>query len=268
MDALGYEPNTMADHAASEHSDAGLRHVFVRPRLVAMLCVAVLAAAGWIYLGLMLAGELRHGAALGPGMEIFGPMRVDALGRALFDALCRPGFVSAHAQPAGTALGVALIWLMWSAMALAMMLPTAGPMIMTYADIAETARHKGEAVVSPAVLAAGYVLVWLGFAAGATGLQWVLGHLAFRDPGIATAGGLFSGAVFLTAGAYQFSALKHACVTLCQRPFPFFFANWTTQAGGVFRLGLRQGAYCVGCCWAMTPTASMTSIMAQQQPTQ
>ena len=53
------------------------------------------------------------------------------------------------------------------------------------------------------------------------------------------------------AGLYQFSALKQACLTLCQRPFPFFFANWTTKPRGVFRLGLRQGMYCLGCCWAM-----------------
>jgi predicted metal-binding membrane protein len=57
--------------------------------------------------------------------------------------------------------------------------------------------------------------------------------------------------VFLGAGLYQFSALKQACLTLCQRPFPFFFANWTTEPRGVLRLGLRQGVYCLGCCWAL-----------------
>ena len=62
---------------------------------------------------------------------------------------------------------------------------------------------------------------------------------------------LFSGAIFIAAGLYQFSALKHACLTQCQRPFPFFFANWTAVPLGVFRLGLRQGLYCLGCCWAM-----------------
>ena len=75
--------------------------------------------------------------------------------------------------------------------------------------------------------------------------------LALLDAAMASASPLFSGAVFIAAGVYQFSALKHACVTLCQRPFPFFFANWTTEPRAVFRLGLRQGLYCVGCCWAM-----------------
>jgi predicted metal-binding membrane protein len=62
---------------------------------------------------------------------------------------------------------------------------------------------------------------------------------------------LTGGATFIVAGLYQFSALKQACLTLCQRPFPFFFSNWTTERRGVFRLGLRQGMICLGCCWAM-----------------
>ena len=53
------------------------------------------------------------------------------------------------------------------------------------------------------------------------------------------------------AGLYQFSALKHACLTQCQHPFPFFFANWATTPRGVFKLGVRQGLFCLGCCWAM-----------------
>ena len=59
---------------------------------------------------------------------------------------------------------------------------------------------------------------------------------------MASASPLFSGAVFIGAGAYQFSALKHACVTRCQRPFPFFFANWSSEPRGVFRLGAAPGA--------------------------
>jgi predicted metal-binding membrane protein len=62
---------------------------------------------------------------------------------------------------------------------------------------------------------------------------------------------LLSGALFIAAGLYQFSAMKRACLTQCQHPFTFFLANWTAQPRGVFRLGVRQGFYCLGCCWAM-----------------
>jgi predicted metal-binding membrane protein len=131
------------------------------------------------------------------------------------------------------------------------MLPSAGPMILTYADIAETAARKGEPIVSPLLIAAGYSLVWLGFAAVATLAQFVFTRAALLDTGMASASGLFSGAIFIAAGLYQFSALKHACLRQCRLPFPFFFAHWQTTARGVFRLGLQQGLYCLGCCWAM-----------------
>src|SRR4051812_727936 len=138
---------------------------------------------------------------------------------------------------------------MWIAMTLAMMLPTAGPMILTYAEIADTAARKREPVVSPLVLTAGYVGVWLGVAIVTATLQWFLTRAGLLDGG--SAGRLVGGTIFLGAGLYQFSALKQACLTLCQRPLPFFFANWTTERSGVLRLGLRQGVLCLGCCWAM-----------------
>ncbi len=236
---------------------------FARPKVLALACVAVLAGAGWLYLGFMVAGMVQtgHGAALGPGMgliELFvNPATLDPAVRALLDALCQPSFGVARAHfgmPSSGAWGVAdivLVLAMWSAMALAMMLPTAGPMIVTYAEIADTAARKGEYAVSPLVLAGGYTAVWLAFAAAATLLQWGLARAALLDPAMATTSSLFSGAVFVGAGLYQFSPLKHACVTLCQRPFPFFFANWTTSMRGVWRLGVRQGLFCLGCCWAM-----------------
>jgi predicted metal-binding membrane protein len=65
-------------------------------------------------------------------------------------------------QPASGGIVIAVA--MWLAMTLAMMLPTAGPMILTYAEIADTAARKREPVVSPLVLASGYLVVWIGFA--------------------------------------------------------------------------------------------------------
>jgi predicted metal-binding membrane protein len=196
-------------------ADARLSAALARPKLVAFGCIVVLTALGWLSLGLM-STEFEWGA------------------------LCRP---------AASSGAIFLLAPMWAAMTLAMMLPTAGPMILTYAEIADTAASKREAVVSPLVLTAGYVTVWFGFASLAAVLQSMLARAGFLNDG--QLGLQASGAFFLTAGLYQFSALKHACLRLCQRPFSFFFLNWTTQPSGVFRLGLRQGLYCLGCCWAM-----------------
>src|SRR4051812_9217516 len=198
-----------------------------RPKVLAFICIGLLVAAGWIYLGLVAAGMSGSG---------------------LLEALCRPSF---GAQGGWSFAQGGLVLSMWCAMALAMMLPTAGPMILTYAELAATAARKGEGAASPLVLTAGYVLVWLGAALLLAGLQMLLARLAVLDPAMATASPLFSGAVFFGAGLYQFSSLKHACVTQCQHPFRFFFANWTADPRGIFRLGFRQGLYCLGCCWAM-----------------
>jgi predicted metal-binding membrane protein len=200
-------------------TEARLSTVLAQPKRIALGCIAALTALGWLALGLMSAGS---------------PLN--------WQALCQPSAWGGFGELALTAP-------MWMAMTLAMMLPTAGPMILTYAEIADTAARKHEPVVSPIILTAGYVAVWLGFALAAASLQWVLARGALLDGG--SVGRLAGGTIFLGAGLYQFSALKQACLTLCQRPFPFFFSNWTTERSGVLRLGLQQGMLCLGCCWAM-----------------
>jgi predicted metal-binding membrane protein len=190
-----------------------------QPRRIAFGCVALLTGLGWLALGLMSAGS---------------PLN--------WQALCQP------AVPGGWG-DLALTAPMWMAMTLAMMLPTAGPMILTYAEIADTAARKREPVVSPLILTAGYVAVWFGVALVAALLQFALARAGLLDGG--SVGRLVGGTIFLGAGLYQFSAFKQACLTICQRPFPFFFSNWTTETSGVLRLGLQQGLVCLGCCWAM-----------------
>ena len=233
---------------------ARLGHALGRPVPIAVVCVVALAGLGWIWLVIMVAEWAVHSeaGALGPGMGILDllvrPDGLDVIGRALVDVLCRPSF-GAHGASQTAGQG-ALVLAMWVAMTLAMMLPTAAGMIVTYAQIADTAARKGEPAVSPLVLTAGYVSVWLGFATLATVLQAALTQAALLDAAMASASPLFSGAVFIGAGVYQFTALKRACVTRCQRPFPFFFANWRTTTRGVFGLGARQGIHCLGCCWA------------------
>ena len=231
---------------------AAIGRAMGRPVPIAVACLVALVALGWLFLVLMVAAWAARGnaAALGPGMGVFDLLIQraghDLIGRALIDVLCRPSFGATGWQLSE----IGLVFLMWAAMTLAMMLPTAAGMIVTYAQLADTAARQHEPAVSPVILTAGYVTVWLGFALAATVLQAALTRAALVDPAMASASALFSGAIFVAAGAYQFSALKQACVTRCQRPFPFFFANWSTAPRTIFRLGFRQGLDCLGCCWA------------------
>jgi predicted metal-binding membrane protein len=214
----------IGDQSLNHLSPAAARLGFAaaRPRAVAMTSVVALTALGWLYLGIVQAG------------------RGD-----LFVALCGP------LSGAGTTElgGMLLVLAMWSAMALAMMLPSAAPMILTYAEIADTAARKRAPVVSPFVLTAGYASVWFGFAMAATAIQIGLARGTLLDAAT-PAGWLVSGALFVGAGLYQFSSLKQACLRQCRAPFPFFFTNWAATTRGVFRLGVKQGLYCLGCCWA------------------
>ncbi len=220
---------------------AGLGYIFARPRVLAAVCVVALASLGWLYLGIMYAG--KNASLGGAGDEILS-------------LICRP-------LPDGSLStgGVAIVASMWGAMTLAMMLPSAAPMIMTYAGIADTAARKNEHIVSPLVLAGGYLAVWFAFSVITATAQTLFAQVALIDASMASASGLFSGAIFIAAGAYQFSNLKHACLTRCQQPFPFFFANWATTRRGVFRLGVKQGLYCVGCCWAMMMVMFAVGVM-------
>jgi len=210
---------------------AGLGQVFARPKVLAVLCVIVLATLGWLYTALLFA---KLDGSLASSSATFVP------------ALCRP-----FADFTLSAREVIIIVSMWGAMTLAMMLPSAAPMIMTYAGIADTAARKNESIVSPFVLAAGYAVVWFAFAFIAALIQVVLTLTNLIDTTLDPANNAFVGIIFIGAGLYQYSWLKHSCLTRCQQPFSFFLTNWTTTSTGVFRLGIRQGVYCLGCCWAM-----------------
>ena len=216
-----------ASHQSVSRAPGGIARLLGRPKVLAVGYIAALVAAGWAYLGLLLAGQSGTG---------------------FLQILCQPLY-GLNGPP--TLSAALLTFAMWCAMALAMMLPTAAPMIVTYAEIAETAAAKNEPAASPLMLTAGYLVVWFAIAFGLTALQLVLTRFSILDAAMASTSVLLSGELLLVAGVYQFSALKHACLKQCQHPIPFFFANWTAEPAGLFRLGLRQGLYCLGCCWAM-----------------
>lgn len=142
--------------------------------------------------------------------------------------------------PVWDARHLLLLWGMWAAMMTAMMLPSAVPIILL-------ARLGSR----PYPLAAGYLAMWALFSAGATALQWELGKLSIVDPMMEMPNQKAGAALLLTAGIYQWTPLKHACLTTCQSPADFLTRRWRRGAWGAFRMGMEHGIYCVGCCWAL-----------------
>ena len=123
--------------------------------------MVTLAGLGWFYVALLVAGR---------GDNFVG------LTNPVLRVLCGPLQTTSW-----SITGIAVITVMWAAMSLAMMLPSAAPMIMTYAGIADTAARKNKTIVSPFMLAAGYTVVWFGFAFVAAIAQIVLTHVALLD---------------------------------------------------------------------------------------
>lgn len=229
-----------------------------RPKLMLWTGVTLLIALGWTYLFLMVVEALPRTdmAQTGFGMAVFNIFSdwatLGAFGRELLRAICGPA-QSLYADGGGvwTLSDISLVFVMWVAMTLAMMVPTAAPMIATYADIALTAREKGLEIVPTAVLIAGYLLAWSVFCAVATAGQWALTELALITPQLTLNSGYLAAAVLVTAGLYQFTPWKKVCLSKCRTPLPFFMANWSDRVSGVFKMGLRQGAFCIMCCWAL-----------------
>lgn len=142
------------------------------------------------------------------------------------------------------------LFLMWALMSVAMMAPTAFPLIHNYFSI--TLNKRGHvSVFSLPMLLGGYISVWIIYSLFAAGLQKTLtvqGLLV--DHGLSVSNWL-TALLLLIAGGYQFSSFKDACLTKCRSPLTFFMSNWKDGLTGSFKMGFLHGMTCVGCCWAL-----------------
>lgn len=208
--------------------------------------LAVLCGLAWLYIlsGAQLGSGMREaaglplhaGAAAGrdPGM----PMAAMGMGMGSWDA--------------GT---WALVIAMWSAMMVAMMIPSAAPAMLLYDRISLQPRSSDgdRATLAPTwAFASGYLLMWLGFACLAAILQWALEQAGFVSAlTMGSANRWFSGGLLVAAGLYQLSPLKRLCLLHCRSPGHFFTRHWRAGIGGAVRLGAMHGAFCIGCCWVL-----------------
>jgi len=141
-----------------------------------------------------------------------------------------------------------LTFMMWAVMMVAMMLPSASPMILTYARIARGRTRPSLASVR--MFALGYVAVWTAFSAAATLAQAALLRAAIITSAV-RATPMMGAAILVATGIYQFTPWKTACLSRCQSPVAFFMTRWRDGPLGAFQMGLRHGAFCVGCCWML-----------------
>jgi predicted metal-binding membrane protein len=145
----------------------------------------------------------------------------------------------------------AAAFLLWTVMMGAMMLPTAVRAIDVFGSFARKRMSAIGSAPATALFVSGYVAVWTAYSAFAAAGQVALSRASLLAPTLHSTSVALSVALLLSAGAFQFTSLKDACLTQCRSPFPFFLANWRDGDWAGFVLGVRHGSYCVGCCWAL-----------------
>jgi predicted metal-binding membrane protein len=153
-----------------------------------------------------------------------------------------------------------LMFAMWTIMMAGMMLPSAAPMILLYS---QAQRQQASAAWCSPVTAfsLGYLAIWTLFSAAATALQWLLQREALLSPMMVSNSQALSGALLIVAGIYQCSPLKQACLRQCRSPLLFIQHHWRSGTLGAFSMGLRHGAYCLGCCWSLMLLLFVAGVM-------
>lgn len=139
----------------------------------------------------------------------------------------------------------------WVLMMVAMMFPTAAPMILAFHKLQADRSESGGSFVSTLVFVAGYLLVWTlaGIAAysGTLAAEMIAAGAALSPAAEARLGGI----VLITAGFYQLTPLKDRCLSKCRRPTTFIRKSWRDGISGALHMGLLHGTYCLGCCWLL-----------------
>jgi len=159
----------------------------------------------------------------------------------------------------GTTMGIkpwtpadfAMMFLMWAIMMVGMMVPSAMRAVMIFAGIARKAADNGRSFASANFFIAGYIVIWSGFSAVATLLQWGLEHFSLLSPMMVLLSPQLGAALLFAAGLYQISPLKDVCLRHCQSPAHFIAQHFKGGNASAFNLGIKHGLYCLGCCWVL-----------------
>jgi predicted metal-binding membrane protein len=175
-----------------------------------------------------------------------------------------PGMAGAMAMPSPAPWGPADLFglfAMWAVMMAAMMLPSAAPVVLLVLGVLRRRHASRLPFAATAAFIGGYLLVWTGYSAAATLAQWGLHSAALLSPDAMRATPLVAGTLLVLAGVFQWTPLKRACLTHCRSPFHFLGTGWREGTAGALLMGLRHGAWCLGCCWLLMALLFVAGVM-------
>jgi len=154
-----------------------------------------------------------------------------------------------------------LMFVMWWVMMLAMMLPSAAPMILLFATVNRGSAAAPSRGIPTFIFAVGYVIVWGFFSLIATSVQWALTSTMLLDGMMQSTSRIFGAILLISAGAYQFLPVKDACLRHCQSPIQFVMAHWMPGRVGALKMGILHGIFCLGCCWFLMALLFLGGVM-------
>jgi predicted metal-binding membrane protein len=215
-----------------------LESVLKRDRAVVLTGLVAICALAWGYMAHEARAMVHTGICQCAGMKMSGP----------------------DMQSWSTSTLVPL-FLMWTEMMAAMMIPSAAPMILTFATVNRKRREQERPFVSTSVFLSGYLVVWIAFSALAAVAQWILHSTALLSPMMVSTSPILGGLILISAGIFQWTPLKNACLAHCRSPLSFLMTDWRDGKPGAFVMGLKHGAYCTGCCWFLMALLFVAGVM-------
>ena len=207
--------------------------ILKRDRIIVLAGLAVIAALAWAY--------IAHEAWEMNNMDVAMCMGMSARRWGMTDFL--------------------LLFLMWTVMMAAMMIPSVSQVVLLYAGAVRQKGHGGGIAGLTGAFVLGYLASWTGFSLLAALAQFGLHDAALISPMMVSTSPIFGGAILIAAGVFQWTPWKYACLNHCRSPLGFLMTEWRNGAGGAFVMGLRHGTYCVGCCWLLMAVLFVTGVM-------
>src|SRR6266851_4701139 len=210
-----------------------MESILRRDRLIMGSCLAAMVVLAWLY--------LLHTRAAMPAMDMPGMVMLDL-----------------HEWGPTTVL---LLFVMWTVMMVAMMVPSAAPMILAFLNVNQRRQAADRPYVPVTIFLLGYLAVWTAFSGVATLAEWGLHQAAMLSTTMTATSATLNGGLLIAAGVFQWTPLKRACLKGCRSPLSFLMSEWRDGAAGAFVMGLRHGTYCLGCCWILMALLFVAGVM-------
>ena len=154
------------------------------------------------------------------------------------------------------------MFLMWWLMMIAMMTPSAAPTLLLFHNLKKIGSEEKKALSYTYLFLFGYLIIWAIFSLIACIIHKFFDNSSITDVAMMQLKSVqFSGILLITAGVYQFTPLKNACLEKCRSPIDFLSSNNRKGVQGSFIMGAHHGLFCLGCCWALMALLFVGGVM-------